>query len=190
MREGQAKVLKKQEIDRLIILAGSQRHGLRNQCLILFSFLLGLRAKEMAALKIDDLVDSKGKVSEVFHLQSQQTKGNKGRAIYLTNKKLRKKLSDYLKTRENDLNRWLFSNQKEGHFDPNTLQQLFKRMYTKSGIEGASSHSGRRTFATNLISKGFDIKSVSVLMGHRSIQTTARYIQENPKMLGQMVAGL
>ena len=71
-----------------------------------------------------------------------------------------------------------------------SLQQLFKRLYTKAGIEGASSHSGRRTFATNLISKGFDIKSVSVLMGHRSIQTTARYIQENPKMLGQMVAGL
>ena len=144
----------------------------------------------MAALKIDDLVDSKGKIVEVFYLQSQQTKGKKGRAIYLTNKKLRKKLTEYLGTRENDLNRWLFSNQKGGHFDANTLQQLFKRLYMNAGIEGASSHSGRRTFATNLITKGFDIKSVSVLMGHRSIQTTARYIQENPKMLGQMVARL
>lgn len=144
----------------------------------------------MAALKIDDLVESKGKIVDTFYLQSQQTKGNKGRAICLTNKKLRKKLAEYLKTRENNLNRWLFANQKGGHFDPNKLQQLFKRLYTKSGIEGASSHSGRRTFATNLISKGFDIKSVSVLMGHRSFQTTVRYIQVNPKMLGQMVVGL
>ncbi len=54
MREGKAKVLKKQEIDRLLVVAGSGRHGLRNQCLVLFSFLLGLRAKEMAALKIGD----------------------------------------------------------------------------------------------------------------------------------------
>ena len=67
---------------------------------------------------------------------------------------------------------------------------LFKRLYRDAGIRGAKSHSGRRTFATRLIEKGFDIKSVSLLMGHRSIQTTARYIQENPLKLGGMVAEL
>lgn len=65
---------------------------------------------------------------------------------------------------------------------------LFARLFIRAGIHGAKSHSGIRTFATNLIEKGFDIKSVSVLLGHNNIQTTVRYIQDNPVKLGEMVA--
>ncbi len=67
---------------------------------------------------------------------------------------------------------------------------IFKQLYVKAGIKGAKSHSGRRTFATRLIESGYDIKSVSILMGHSNIQTTARYISENPIRLGEMVAAL
>ena len=70
------------------------------------------------------------------------------------------------------------------------MQMLIKRLYDKTGIKGAKSHSGRRTFCTRLIEAGYDIKSVSVLAGHRSVNTTARYISENPIRLAEMVAGL
>lgn len=189
MRAGQAIVLDKDQLNRVYAMANDGRLKKRDIVLLDFSFRLGLRVKEMASLKIDNVVDGNDKIRNEFHLTADQAKGDTGRTVYLTNKKLRKNLQSYLNTREGDLNRHLFKSQKTA-FTPNSLQQVFKRLYRKAGIKGAKSHSGRRTFATTLIEKGFDIKSVSVLMGHNSIQTTARYISTNPVRLGEMVAGL
>lgn len=189
MREGQAKVLSDDEIKRVYAVAASRRHGKRDVTMLDFSFRLGLRVKELASLRIDNVVESNGKIRDSFFLTADQAKGDQGRTIYLTNKKLRKNLECYLAEREDDLNRHLFKSQKNS-FTPNTMQMLLKRLYDKAGIKGAKSHSGRRTFATRLIEQGYDIKSIAVLMGHSSIQTTARYISENPIRLGEMVAGL
>lgn len=189
MREGQAKVLNDDELKRVYLIAGSGRMANRDIALLDFSFKLGLRVKEMASLTIDDIIDDNGKIRDSFHLTSEQAKGDKGRAIYLTNKKLRKNLETYLIDRDGDLNRHLFKSQKTA-FTPNSLQQVFRRLYKSAGIKGAKSHSGRRTFATKLIEAGYDIKSVSILMGHSNIQTTSRYISENPVRLAEMVQGL
>jgi len=58
------------------------------------------------------------------------------------------------------------------------LKQHFKRV----GIEGASSHSGRRTFITNLANKGIGVRVLMSLAGHRSITTTQAYIDVNDDM--------
>jgi integrase/recombinase XerD len=63
-------------------------------------------------------------------------------------------------------------------------------MYADAKLQGASSHSGRRTFATTLIEKGMDIKAVSTLMGHSSIAMTAKYVENNPARLKQIVTNL
>jgi integrase len=52
-----------------------------------------------------------------------------------------------------------------------------------AGIDGASSHSGRRTFLTNLANKGTAIHLLKTLAGHRSIQTTASYLYSSPSQL-------
>ena len=157
MREGQAKVLSDDELKRVYAIAGSGRLGKRDTLLLDFSFRLGLRVKEMASLMIDDVVDGNGKIVDSFHLTANQSKGGDGRTIYLTNKKLRKNLEIYLEERKDDTNPRLFRSQKTA-FTPNSLQQVFKRLYRKAGIKGAKSHSGRRTFATRLIEAGYDIK--------------------------------
>jgi integrase/recombinase XerD len=189
MREGKAKVLTTEELNRVQVMAATGRQGKRDLVLLDFSFKLGLRVKELAALKIQDVQDSTGKIQDNFYLTADQAKGNKGRTVYLTNKKLQKNLTAYLEERVGDTNKHLFKSQKTA-FTPNSLQQLFKRLYSKAGIKGAKSHSGRRTFATRLIEDGRNIKSVSVLLGHTNIQTTARYIDTNPIQLGNMVANL
>jgi integrase/recombinase XerD len=63
-------------------------------------------------------------------------------------------------------------------------------MFKKAGLPATvSSHSGRRGFATKLITNGIDIKSVSVLMGHSNISQTAQYVETNPDLLKKVVAG-
>ena len=80
-------------------------------------------------------------------------------------------------------NQPLFASQKGGAFSANTMTQLFLNIYRAAGFEGASSHSGRRTFITELASKGVSVRVLAELAGHSSIQTTQRYIDVNPQQM-------
>ncbi|KVM48920.1 hypothetical protein WJ58_26145 [Burkholderia ubonensis] len=192
MREGQAKVLSESEFRRVVNVVKKDSHAKRNVALLYCSFGLGLRAKEMASLRIRHVLDDDGKLLDEINLDGSMTKGRKQRHAYLTNPKVADALRDYLDERREadgilfNFDVPLFRSQKGGQFTPNTLQQLFRRMYSKARLPGASSHSGRRTFATNLIEKGVDIKAVSTLMGHASIAMTARYVEDNPVRLKQI----
>lgn len=188
-REGKARVLNEADLRRLLKVARAERHGLRNVALLLMSFGLGLRVMEIAALSVGDVLDGQGQLCEVINLQRCMTKGGKQRHVYLSNPRLRQALGDYLAERRADttqvclLGSPLFVSQWGLRFSPNSLQQVFKRLYLAAGLAGASSHSGRRTFATRLIEKGIDIKAVSVLMGHSSVAMTAQYVEDNPERL-------
>jgi integrase/recombinase XerD len=63
------------------------------------------------------------------------------------------------------------------------MTQYFHFLYRKAGIEGASSHSGRRSFLTRLANKGTAIHILKSLAGHRNISTTAAYLYSSPSQL-------
>jgi integrase/recombinase XerD len=131
-----------------------------------------LRAKEIAALTVGDVYDEQGSVREQFVLDAVQTKGAKTRTIWI-NAKLRRQLELYRSSLFfKDSNRALFQSQKGGAFSANTMTQLFLNIYRAAGFENASSHSGRRTFITELASKGVSVRVLAELAGHSSIQTT------------------
>jgi len=190
--KGKAPVLSPEQFKRTIKYQKSTKYGLRNRVLLMISFYLGLRAKEMCSLIVGDLVDRNGDLKEECSLKKHQTKRSKQRRFYLTNDKLKKCLIEYLETKKDrdgnlDLDRPLIESQKRGSFSPNTLQQLFHQMYKCVGIE-ASSHSGRRTMATRQADRGVSIRNLQVILGHSSISSTALYISENPKILGKISA--
>jgi len=81
----------------------------------------------------------------------------------------------------------LFASQKGGAFSANTMTQLFLNIYRAAGFENASSHSGRRTFITELASKGVSVRVLAELAGHSSIQTTQGYIDVNPQQISAAV---
>ena len=62
----------------------------------------------------------------------------------------------------------------------NSIVNWFVAMFAELGIDGCSSHSGRRTFITtaakNVHRAGGSLRDVQLLAGHRSIETTQRYI--------------
>jgi integrase/recombinase XerD len=72
-------------------------------------------------------------------------------------------------------------------FSANSLSQTIALLYEGAGLEGASSHSGRRTFLTNLANKGTAIHLLKTLAGHRSIQTTAAYLHSSPAQLRAVI---
>lgn len=183
----QAAVLSKDQFNRLTKLSGLGRHGKRDLLAVLFSFGTGLRVMEIAALKVKDVLTDSGDIIEQVVLQ--KTKGKKKRSIYIIDKKLKEAIQVYVEERKLSKkhpfnpNQALILSQRGISFSNRSLQKLFERLYRQCGLSGASSHSGRRTFATRLIERGVDIKSLSVLLGHSSIAMTARYVQENPERL-------
>jgi integrase/recombinase XerD len=68
-------------------------------------------------------------------------------------------------------------------FSANSLTQTFTQLNIDHRLDGANSHSGRRTFLTNLANQGIAIHVLKTLAGHRSIQTTAAYLYNSPNLL-------
>ena len=133
------------------------------------------------------MYDEQGAVREQFVLDAVQTKGAKSRTVWI-NAKLRRQLELYRSTLLfTDASRALFQSQKGGAFSANTMTQLFLNIYRAAGFENASSHSGRRTFITELASKGVSVRVLAELAGHSSIQTTQRYIDVNPQQMSAAV---
>ena len=83
----------------------------------------------------------------------------------------------------------LFYSQKSTSdgFTANTLTQHFHYLFKRAGIAGASSHSMRRSFITNLANKGIGVRVLASLAGHRSIAVTQKYIDVNDDMMRNAV---
>ncbi|CAN0640365.1 hypothetical protein BCEP27_190023 [Burkholderia cepacia] len=67
-----------------------------------------------------------------------------------------------------------------------SLQAYVTKLYRDAGIRGGSSHSGRRSFASNLIEQGHDIETVQQLLGHAELEHVRPYLAVSDKKLRQM----
>lgn len=183
----QAKTLTNVEIRRVLDFIATRKHAVRNRAMVLTTFLSGLRVGEVASLRYMDILDADDEVRSEVRLDASQTKGNEGRVVFI-NAKLQKELASYVKAvpYENLADKLFYTQKNEG-FTANTLTQFFHYLYRAVGIEGASSHSGRRTFITNLASKGVGVRVLMELSGHKNISTTQAYIDVNDDMMRKAV---
>jgi integrase len=67
---------------------------------------------------------------------------------------------------------FLLTGDKDRFIEPRVMQNRFKRILKKCGIEDANFHSTRHTFATRCVELNFDIKSLSEILGHASVTIT------------------
>jgi integrase/recombinase XerD len=190
----QARVLTERELRKVLNYCNTQPHAARNRTMLLCTHMSGMRCKEVAALRICDVLATDGSIKEEVALSATQTKGNKARTVLLP-KKLRDEVQHYLQQRfgmanliavtYTDTQRALFPTQKNPQrgFTANTLCQLFHKLYKDAQMDGATSHSGRRTFITKLADKGVGVRVLMALAGHKSIATTQRYIELNPTVM-------
>ena len=183
----QAQTLNDAQLRRVIQYCRSRRHPTRDETIILTSFYAGLRAKEIAALRVGNVFDEAGNVRTQFILSAAQSKGGHTRTVYM-NQRLRKALLEYSASiRTAKPHHALFESQKGGHFSANTMCQLFLDIYKACGFEHASSHSGRRTFITKLANSGVNVRLLATLAGHQHISVTQRYIGVNDTQLANAV---
>lgn len=177
----QAKVLTPEELKRLLKIVTFTRHKDRNRLIVLFSFLAGLRACELAQLRGKDVLSVQTDIVEVkdtIYLQNWQTKGSQAQQVVI-NEQLRKEIALYVEKHSyllEDTGGKLFRSQKRNGFSSQTIQNLLKFLYREANIENASSHSGRRSFITNLSEKGVSVRVIQELARHSSMVTTQRYI--------------
>ncbi len=179
----QARILNSVELRRVLDYVATRKHSARNRAMLLLTHFAGMRVAEVASLRLNDVLNDSGTIREEVRLKPEQTKGKYARTVYL-NLRMQKELAQYIKTiNTSDLQKPLFYTQKRASFSPNTLAQYFLFLYRNVGLEGASSHSGRRSFLTHLANKGTAIHILKSLAGHRNISTTAAYLYSSPDQL-------
>ena len=180
----QARVLTETEFKRLLAVTAQMKHAPRNRLAMMLSHLAGLRVGEIAGLTVHDLFDAQGNVREQLRLSAAITKGGHARTVFF-NDKLRREIERYkIGWRgPRDPSAPLLLTQKRTSFSANTLCQLMGQIYRLAGIDGATSHSGRRWFITRLAHSGVSPKVIMTLAGHRNLTTTQRYIDVRDEMM-------
>jgi integrase/recombinase XerD len=184
----QARLLKKDEFKRVLAIIDAHNHSARNRIIFYLSFYAGMRACELASLRICDVVDDNNAVKSEIVLEARMTKGNERQRVMLS-KALQKYLESYISSHSASTapNTPLLRSQKGGSFTALTITQLFARFYAKAGIKGASSHSGRRQFITTLAEKQINVRVIQALARHKHLNTTMRYIDINDVKLQNAV---
>ena len=121
----QAQTLNEAQFRRVLHYCRSRRHPVRDTTIFMVSFYAGLRAKEIASLKLGDVFDETGAVREQFILEVDQSKGRQRRTVYL-NQRLRKALVTYSKSKcVQELDRPLFESQKAVTFQQTQCASYF-----------------------------------------------------------------
>jgi integrase/recombinase XerD len=180
----QAKTLNNDEIRKVLDYVATRKHSERNRAMIYTIFNTGMRVNEVANLRYKDVVDGEGAIRREIRLSAEDTKTKEARIVFV-NDKLHKELTRYAKSyKPVNANLKFFYSQKRASdgYSPNTLAQFFHYLFNRAGIAGASSHSGRRSFITNLANKGVGVRVIMGLSGHRALSSVQCYIDCNDDM--------
>ena len=185
-----AKVLAAADVSDLLVFASCTRHRLRNTVIVLLSAKAGLRAGEIANLTWDMLVDAIGALSGLLELRDSAAKKGSGRShSRFTPISPPPWLPGGRSSPPSD---YVITSERGGPMTPLSIVVWFNRAFKNIGLKGCSSHSGRRTFVTRaarVVHKaGGCLRDVQLLAGHRSIQTTQRYIDGDSDAQRKLVA--
>ncbi len=156
------------------------RHGRqpeRDRVIILLSAKAGLRAAEIAQLEWSMVLDARRRIADMIAVHDAIAKKRGGRLI-----PMHPELADALQAlkQRSGFQGPVVRSSRGDAMRPNSIVNWFVKLFAALQIEGCSSHSGRRSFITaaarNVHRAGCSLRDVQLLAGHRSIDTTQRYI--------------
>lgn len=167
-------VLAPQEVLRLIDAAETPRDRLFLQV----AYGCGLRLSELLHLQVADIDSAR----MVIHVR--QGKGAKDRLVPLS-QRLLEELRVYW--RQYRPSTWLFPGDKPGQpITGSNMQRRFGRLVKRVGLsKHCSLHTLRHSYATHLLEAGVDLLTLKTLLGHKTLETTTRYLHVNTQRLRQ-----
>jgi len=161
-------VINKDEVEKLIAVAPS----LRSRAVISLLFCSGLRVSELCGLNRDDF-------DRRFSVVG---KGGYVRVCFM-DEDTYQMINAYLSTRK-DNDQCLFRNKNLLRLNAGNVQLILREARKAAGFtKQITPHTLRHSYATHLLDKDIDVRSIQLLMGHRSLQTTMQYLHKSDPML-------
>ena len=162
------------EIDTLLTANEKRTDKLkdRDQALLMLMFASGLRASEVVNLTFNQ-VDFDNRIMKV------SGKGNKDRLVPFTNS-AKESMLNYINGLRKDLlkedTKYIFLNSKGNKMTVRGLEYILDEIEAKTGLYGKiHPHMLRHSFATKMLNRGVDLRTIQELLGHSSIETTSIY---------------
>lgn len=160
-------IVSKVEVQKIIDVNFGKNEDLktRNRSIISLLYLTGIRISELANIKKTDINGN-----SIFI----KGKGQKERIVFFSNEWIEFK-NPYSKI-------YLFSDEHGKKLSEKRLESIVKEMVSRTTLKKKiTPHTFRRSFCTNMVKKGANLKIVSKIMGHSKIETTARYLHFTEK---------
>jgi site-specific recombinase XerD len=171
------------EVEQLLICVDRETvTGKRNYAIILIASRLGLRASDIAALKLDSLYFAQGKIA------IKQIKGKEPLLLPLVHE-VRAAIDDYINNaRPETTDRYLFQKVRgSGKISPDSVGQIVHTAFEHSDIalkeRKSGSHALRSSLATALLAEGNDYETIRGVLGHKNVQTSEHYVAANAEQL-------
>jgi integrase/recombinase XerD len=172
-------ILDKTEVQRIL----SATVNLKHKAMLMLAYSSGLRVSEVTHLKVSDIDTAR------MTVLVRNGKGRKDRYTILSQVTL-ETLIRYL--RQYRPASWLFPGMIPGRpITSESIGLVMRAAKKRAGIaKRATVHSLRHAFATHLLEAGTDLRRVQLLLGHRSLKTTAIYLHVSPKDLANITSPL
>jgi integrase len=172
-------VITVEQLEQVLLVAARSKSPESGALKLLLSFFAGLRAKEIATLTIDAVADAGGQIGNAIWIASEHAKSGRDRRI-----PMHPRIKDALlrfRRRYPDAKHVAIGSDPRRRQSANAVAAWFRRIYQEAGLTGCSSHSGRRSFITNLARCANEfhtsLHDVQQLAGHVRLDTTQAYIE-------------
>lgn len=140
----------------------------------------GARINEVLSLDVNDCYTINGRPKENIYYRRENRKAK----IEALSVPVIDALLPYLTSYRPPDTGYLFPSDRSrtGHLSYSSVYEYLEKLVTKANLrhKNVKTHSGRRSLITNLARKGTDLKTISAISGHKSVQNIARYIDSDP----------
>lgn len=180
-RHGQAKILNSQEITQIFdALPGDRDRAIAAICLY-----TGCRISEACSLLSEDVYGGNGQPLSVVTIRKSNTKGKIATRQIPTHPTLSQHLQRYAPGE-----RYCFPSRwhQWKSINPRSFDAILREAFEVAAIEGASTHSFRRTALTRLSASGVPLRVIQEISGHQSLNVLQKYLEVKPVDVEQAIA--
>ena len=184
-RHGKARCLSAAEIQ---LLFDSGLQTLAHRCLFGICLYTAARINEACTLRRADVFDKSRLVRPSLIIRKSNSKGKLATRCVPVSEDLRALLTEY----NPPTNQWfLFPGRHgKGHIRPDSASRILREAMNHIGLEGASTHSFRRTALTTMNNSGVPLRIIQAVSGHRSLEVLEEYLAVGDEQVRGAIAAL